>query len=849
MRNVAKDIFQIAETHAGKTALVTPHATYTYADLHAQTERLAGNVLTLGIRPGDRAGLCLDDTAEHVILYIALARLGVMVIPMDHRWSREEKANIAHGFEADVIIAETRDAMEHSARTLTITDITQDRDLTATLPPFPSGDTPFMVSLSSGTTGTPKGAHVLHRHMCARFDVHQSTLGFSAQSRYLSLTPLCMGAGRSFALGTLAAGGCLYLYPSATAPRAIPSIVKSHNINLMFAPPSLLRQLLALHHTGNLLLPTLARLIVSGAPLYPAERAAVTERITPHLTILYATSEGGAVCALEGGAACALEGDALTAHPDSVGRLVPDVMIDIVDENDHPLPRNTIGRLRYKGPGVTLEMAQGRSCETKVSDKVKDGWFYPDDLAEQNDEGFIFLRGRAKEMINVGGVNVYPNDIEQALLTHPDVCEATALGAASSIHGEQIVAFVATSSKALTARDLQHHLRPLLAAYKLPKRYIVLDALPKNAMGKVIKAKLLDKLEEERNGVVSSTSNALQARKHHIKLHVLKLWESILNTTALSQDLSFFENGGTSQTAVDLLLHIEDTFGKSLPMDALWAQKCTIDHLTDLIADENFLASYPRLVPIKATGTRPPLFCVHTLGGNLFHYYPLADHLDADQPLYGLQAKGVYGGEQPDMTIEEIARDCITTMQSHQAEGPYRIIGFSSGGMIAYEMAQQLRDMGQDPSLLMMIDTTLPHASLLTALLKKMGRTRDGDLPLHIQEKLDFYLRSLFRIKKQKAYTNIGAIQRRAYWSYKPQSYTGEVDLVVASTPKMLTEKQTLGWDRYAQGNLLIHPVLGQHNEMVKYPAIALIADVIETRMRNTEVDRASASIGLADTV
>lgn len=465
-----------------RTALVDAGRRLDFAALDRAVDRFARAAGEAGLGRGRPVGVALSDSADHLIALLGLARLGAVILPVDRRWSDAEIAAVARSFAADRVLVEAHRPGDDPAW------LRPDADWFA-----PAGeayadaavgpDSPLLFALSSGTTGTPKGPVITHRQFEARFVSYWVNLGFSAADTYVSATPLYFGGGRGFALGTLFSGATVSMFPPPFAPADLVDHVNDTRATTLFLVPTLLRRILSLPDAAARM-PTLRCLISSGSALYPQERAEIRRRITPNLYEMYSSSEGGAVSVLPP--------EDAAAHGDTVGRPAFRVAVEIVDADDRPVPRGAVGRMRYRGPGVPAEF-RGAAPEA-----FRDGWLYPGDLAEMDDNGFIHLRGRAKDMIIRGGVNIYPGDVEAALLSSGLIAEAAVVGVPHRELGETVVAFV-TGFETGDDAGLLDWCRQRLAAYKVPGDVVRIDALPRNAGGKVLKGELLS-LYERRQG-------------------------------------------------------------------------------------------------------------------------------------------------------------------------------------------------------------------------------------------------------------------------------------------------------------------------------------------------------------
>ncbi|MBI3513574.1 MAG: acyl--CoA ligase, partial [Proteobacteria bacterium] len=408
-------------------AIVDAGRTISHGELDLMVRRAAAWLRSQGVAPGDRVGVRLSDSAEHLIHLLALARLGAIALPLDWRWTRAEVERVARRFVPKLVLDEPdanllSDVLQVTpgARWTTVEPDAQ--------PPHGGADTPLLVSLSSGTTGEPRGPTVTHGEMLARFMTQFVTLTFNGDDTYLCATPLYFGAGRSFCLSHLIAGATVCLLPPPFEADDLLAAVRRWQPTTMFLVPTLLRRLLPLADADGQapLLPSVRALVSSGSATHAEERAAILMRLTPNLFDYYASTEGGGISVLA-------PADQLS-HAGTVGRPAFAVAVEVVDADDRAVAAGTVGRLRYRGPGVAADAGDGT--------RRPGGWFYPGDLAAIDGDGFVTLKGRAADVIIRGGVNIFPAEIEQVLLAHPGVREAAVVGQRSRERGEEIAAFV-----------------------------------------------------------------------------------------------------------------------------------------------------------------------------------------------------------------------------------------------------------------------------------------------------------------------------------------------------------------------------------------------------------------------
>ncbi|MFN0162430.1 MAG: class I adenylate-forming enzyme family protein [Burkholderiales bacterium] len=457
-----------------------------HAQLAAAIMRTGGHLRSLGVKAGTQVGVALGDDARHVVVMLALARIGAVMLPLDHRWTAGEAERVVAHFGAELVL--TLPGANHWGPRGCIVDQEFDAACAAADPdPFmaPGGAAPLLVSLSSGTTGRPKGPRISHDHFLARFRTHWVNLGFTASDTFVCATPLYFGAGRTFVWSTLYLGGTVVLAPPPFEPAQLAAQLEAARATTLFLVPTQLRRALA-EVPDHPAFRNLRLLFSSGAPLTRAERLAIRDRLNPHFCEYYASTEGGGVTLLT-------PAD-LPAHADTVGRAVHGVEVEVVDATHRPLPPGEVGRLRYRSPGCASEFLHDPDASAEA---FRDGWFYPGDLALLDAQGYLTLAGRAKDMIIRGGINIYPEEIEAVLRDHPGVADVAVAGVASADLGEEIAAFLVLRNPAPTDTELASWCAARLAPYKLPRTWHHLAELPRNTSGKVVKAALVGKTTPE----------------------------------------------------------------------------------------------------------------------------------------------------------------------------------------------------------------------------------------------------------------------------------------------------------------------------------------------------------------
>jgi len=326
--NIADRLDHFAATRPDHPAIIGGGRTISYSDLADLVRRIGGHLADRGIGPGDIVGVCLRDTAAHLALLYGVARSGAAILPMDVRWTAEERNRIATFFGAKLVLTEP-------------------------------GET------------VPKGPMHSHKQMHARFATQTITLGFRDDDRFLSALPIYFGAGRSFVMGMLYHGATVMMMGLPYEPQDLVDTIAQEKITVTLLVPTLLRRLLAIAPQDGHLLPGPRLIFTTGAILHPDERDDLLARVSPNLHNYYGSTEGGGLSVL----LPSDRGDAVR----SVGRLVHNAEAQVVGEDHAPLPAGEVGRVRYRGGACATSFYNDPEA-TKES--FQDGWFYPGDLGK-----------------------------------------------------------------------------------------------------------------------------------------------------------------------------------------------------------------------------------------------------------------------------------------------------------------------------------------------------------------------------------------------------------------------------------------------------------------------------------
>jgi len=533
--------------------------------------------------------------------------------------------------------------------------------------------------------------------------------------------------------------------------------------------------------------------------------------------------------------------------------------VTIMDEVGTLLPTGEIGEIVIRGPnvfqGYENNPAANRSAFTH-------GWFRTGDEGYLDADGYLFITGRLKEMINRGGEKIAPREIEEILMEHPSVAEVAAFGMPHAQLGEDVaVAVVLHANTSATAREIREFTRVRLADFKVPRQVIFVHEIPKGTTGKVQRISLAKRLGLLASQAQCTAKTVFTAPRTPVEAELARIWAQVLGREGVGIHDDFFELGGHSLQAVSLFATIEQVTGKKLPLATL-LQAPTVAQLANLLCQEGGSTSRSSLVPIQPVGSKPPLFCLPGHSDNLLIFRDLARYLGWEQPVYGLQAQGLDGERALYTPVEDIAAHYIQEILTVQLQGPFFLAGFCFGSLVAFEMAQQLQRQGHEGVLLILVEPyrRSPKSSSITSFL----RFRVESLKLfmfHLENLAQFRPKELVvylgkavqrRIKKRiwriehRWYQLFGRVlppapgqvednNSRAASVYIPKVYPGRIIFFLDSeTPVRGPHNPVLAWGDLAAGGLEVHRVPGNWMTIFSEPHVQVLAEQLKACLEQT---------------
>ena len=480
--NLTDDVAHWSSRRPSHPALVAGDRVIDYGALEGLIARGAGWLARRGIGLGSSVAICVTDPVKHVVVTLALARIGATQFGVMMAALSNAAVTMMMKAGCTAIVTDIASLTVDGLRTISAEDSWL-ADGDGPVPPRSGdGDRPCLVTMSSGTTAEPKLIMVTHRQLHHRM-VSAGAMGFDEQDRFLSLLDLGALVQRSMVLRALMSGATVH-HAALEAALDIAAYCGRHHITAIFALPFMVSTWLrTAPPDADIALPHVRKLVLAGSTVTRQEFESAILRLTPNIFVAYGSNELGT--------ASFADPAMRRRYPLSIGRLADGVEAEIVDESDRPVGIGEVGRIRIRTPG----MIKGYPDQPGLNDyHFRAGWFYPGDLASSNAEGVLLFHGRADDMMIFNGTNIYPCEIEAALEGHPAVREAAAFPLRSAVHQDipvaAVVAKVPTDETALLGFG-----RTILGL-RAPRRILLVDRLPRNAMGKVVKQQLAAQFEK-----------------------------------------------------------------------------------------------------------------------------------------------------------------------------------------------------------------------------------------------------------------------------------------------------------------------------------------------------------------
>ena len=834
---------QVERTPEG-VAVVFEDECLTYRELNRRANQLARHLQGLGVGLEVLVGICMERSAEMVVGLLGILKAGGAYVPLDPAYPSERLAFMLEDMQASVLVTQRRLLGGLPRTTAQSVCVDADRQVIARENVQNQGNGATAESLAyviytSGSTGKPKGVCVAHRAV-ARLVRNTDYARLTSTDVVGQASNVAFDAATWEIWGALLGGAQLVILPQDTvlSPNALAAAIEQRHISALFLTTALFNQVARENPAA---LRPLRHLLFGGEAVKTKWVREVLAAGGPErLLHVYGPTETTTFATWH--LVEEVEDDATTIP---IGLPTSNTEAYVLDARLGLVPVGVPGELYIGGPGVALAylnrplLTDEKFVPHPFSEELQARLFKTGDRVRRLANGDIEFLGRLDRQIKLRGFRIEPGEIESVLGSHAAVRECVVLLREDVPEHKRLTAYLVTASAAPPHGELRAFLRQRLPDYMVPSTFVALEALPLTPNGKI------DRDALPVPGVTRPGSDSgLDAPRDALEKRLVGIWEQVLGAPVVGVNDDFFESGGHSLLAVNLFVQIEKAFGRQLPLATLFRAP-TVRQLADILrrgAEEEPPTS---LVTIHPHGSLPPFFCIHGAGGGVLLFHALARYLKPDQPFYGFQARDP-DKAQAAPNVEDIAAVYLRELREFQPEGPYYLGGYSSGGLVAFEMARRLHAQGHSVALLALFDTGNPDFDrpMLARLYYHARNLRRLGLLRYAEETFWGVTKSRIRRVANKwslwsGYSLPRALQRTyslnriAAANYKPRPYSERVTLFRSADFWGSPDDPSLGWNSVVGGGVDVHEVPGDHR-LFREPHVQVLAARLQASLEQT---------------
>ncbi|MFK3984766.1 amino acid adenylation domain-containing protein [Micromonospora sp. NPDC050397] len=866
-RAPASTVAELFEEQVARTprapALISGADRLTYAELNTRANRLAAELLTRGAGPEQFVALALPRSVDLVVALLAVLKTGAGYLPIEPADPPDRNALMLADARPALTLTDRAgvDALPPAASPMLVLDEPATARSIAARPAHgpdhrhreaaPGSDHPAYLLYTSGSTGRPKGVPVPHRGVVNHLRWMSDRYGLNGDDRVLVKTHAGFDVSVWEFLWPLLVGARAVLArpDGHRDPGYLVDLIRAERITTVVFVPSMLHTFL--WEPGVAECRSLRRTLCIGEAL-PAELAHRAAEVLPGaLENLYGPTEASvAVTAWRAGSGDDPAGVPIGRRPAwNTGAYVLDHVLA-------PVGPGVVGELYLSGDQLARGYLHrpGLTATRFVADPYSDpgGRMYrTGDLVRRLPGGELLFVGRTDDQIKIRGNRVEPGEIESALAGHPEVGRAVVLARPDQRGERHLVAYVVPARPAEPPKSavLRAHLATRLPRHMVPDAFLVLDTLPTTPNGKLDRRRLPDA-----EAGVPVVGRAPRTR-HEVIL--CGLFADLLELPLVGVDDNFFDLGGHSLRAARLVSRIRTALGVELDIRAVFETPTVAalaERLSDagrspdgVAAEDAGHGALDVVLPLRVGGDRPPLFCFPPVNGLSWCYSGLLRHLEAEQPVYGLQARGLSGPGPLAGSVEEMAADFAEQIVELCPSGPYRLLGWSLGGILAYATAARLRRLGRRVELLGLLDAypadpelhTEEHRRvLLNVVLADFGYDPgllDGQ-PLDDEHVVGVIRRAGGSLadwsdERVAALLRVTANNLACARRYRPDRFDGDLLFFTARLTQAELRQSVTDWHPYVAGRIDNREIDCRHEQMLRTGPVADLAPLLAARL------------------
>lgn len=692
------------EDNSDRVAIIYNSTRLTYRELNARANNIANHLIAKGVKPQSRVPICIDSGINMIAGIIGILKTGSAYVPIDPDYPEYRISYMLNDCDASVVITNSNSASK-LGKIFPGDVIDVNNDLIYSAGPFEKNpdivaepDSLAYIIYTSGTTGNPNGVMIEHRSVMNNLVWALDYFDLTPQDVVLQKTTFCFDVSVWEIFWPLFSGAALVVidHEHYKDVQYLKRTIELQKVTTVHFVPAMLEFFLLSISAGDC--PSLRFITSSGEALTPFQANLSCDKLPEtRLYDLYGPTETSIHSTVwpvpykQGKIEKVL-----------IGKPIDNTEIIIVNEQNHVQTVGSIGEIYISGIGLARgylnkpELTAERFIRESFTGK-KIRYYKTGDFGRYLEDGNLEYLGRVDDQVKINGYRIELGSIEANIKNSGLVSHAVVLTRKNKLRAAQIVVYVVLKGPN-TIQDIWDYLVVKLPGYMLPTSIKDVQKIPFTANGKINKDRLFE---------LSLTDDAkikFVAPRNESERTVMLIWNELFPNIELSIYHDFFEIGGNSMLAMRMLSMLKRQTGKHISF-LLLNQFPTIESLAKLLNKENLLKIPNSLVSIRAEGHKTPLYLIN--GGELVadEFFNLGDVLDENQPIYGFQSNGFDGNGKLLETIEEIAAYYIKGILSQDNYGPYCLAGYSIGGIIAFEMARQLKAMGRTVKLLAMIDS------------------------------------------------------------------------------------------------------------------------------------------------
>jgi amino acid adenylation domain-containing protein len=811
-----------------------------YDELDKQSNQLAHWLRDQGIGPDAPVGLCLERSVNMLVALLGVLKAGAAYVPLDPAYPPDRIAFMLEDVEAKVLLTSS-----HLLERLSLGDervLCVDRDWSEVtcLPdqrpdPLASPSNLAYVIYTSGSTGKPKGVRIPHRALVNLLCSFRDIIAIGVEDAFLAVTSLSFDiAGLELFLPLIVgARVVLATRDEATDGPRLRRLLASSGATILQGTPATWRLLIEAGWEGGTPLVALC----GGEALARDLAASLVARASVAWNLYGPTETTIWSCAYR-----------LDAPPESavpIGRPIANTEVYLLSPALQPVPVGVPGELYIGGYGLAAgyhhrpDLTGERFIAHPFNEQRDARLYRTGDLASYRPDGVIEFLGRVDDQVKVRGFRIELGEIEANLMKHAAIRAAVVV--AREHRGElRLVGYVIPiGGDTPSTADLRAWLSRSLPEHMLPELIVSLSTLPLTPNGKVDRRALPD---PEVSGRVRMAARVPASNREEEEL--LEIWQKLLGLNdPIGVTDDFFELGGNSLLAARLLAEVERWFHRQVPLTVLF-EDATIEHLAAGIRKQELDPS--PLITLQPRGDRPPVFCFHLGPGGMLAMRHILPALGEDQPLVGLMVSALpWVG--PDSRIEDIAAAFVEPVTERQPSGSLYLFGHSLGGLVAYELAQQLEAMGRDIRYVGMADTACPPALCSGRVARIMRRfVASAEVWFRCLSRPSTWAtrrrsggRQLILPASDKLVPGAAtAIEQR----YLPRGYGGRVAIFRTRETAMLAGDELLGWGPYLTGERETHGLPGDHGSILRKPHVDVLSAALVRSLGQARTDKGTGS-------